>query len=107
MTNTMLLATMIMATNTTELKTNVTEQFNKPGDYYILTNAFLDNIVWDGSGWKQVPKNPKEKWTVTEVIRINRLQFEWNGLRTVEDTEVISRTTNHLKLIENWQPVKP
>lgn len=103
MTNsTLLVASMIMATNTTELKTNATESFVPPGQIW-LTNGVV-NYWYEGGRF--VPAQAKDKWVVTEVVRVKKLQFEWNGLRTIEDTELISKTTNHMRLIENWQPVK-
>lgn len=109
MTNTTLMAMMILATNTTELKTNTTEHWHNPATPW--TAVFETNaIYWDSARqrwWNKSMSDGKEKWVVTEVVRVKKLSFDWNGPRSVEDIDVLSRTTNHLRLVESWKPADP
>lgn len=98
MTNTITLAIILIATQTTELKTNVTESFIKPGMNF--TTNWPD--IWS-------PRvEPKDKWVTTIVQQETRLHFEWMGAPR-EIVSVIPLSTNivHLRRKEEWEPAKP
>jgi len=48
---------------------------------------------------------PTEKWEITTVENVSVLIFNWLGKpRSIEDREVVSRTTNRWTLESEWKP---
>ena len=94
LTNTIAIAITILAVNSSEIKTNVTESFTNPSGPI---------MYWIN------PSNgkPEEKWVTTVVVREDKLTFFWNGQpQTMTDTTVLSSNVVHLKVKQDWEEVK-
>lgn len=86
----------IIATNSVEVKTNLMESFNEPG-----RNNF-NFYVWPG---ERIPRT--EKWLTTEVVQEEKLTFIWKGKpREIVESTVIASNTVHLRIKQDWEPVK-
>lgn len=106
MTNMISIAVAVMATNqptyrvdmvavqTVETRTNVSESLFKPGR------------MWNLTGREAEPK-ATEKWVTTTVLKEDRLKFKWMGeWREVVNNTVISSNTVHLRVKQEWVEVK-
>ena len=92
MTNILAIATLITATSTSEIKTNVTTTPFEPSD---------------NSRWLVVRETRNEKWEKTVIEKVDTLSFEWNGNPfTVKNATPISTNIVHLKIKEEWEVVK-
>lgn len=96
MTNLLAIAATIIATNSSELKTNVLETAYDPAT---PRNIYL---IYDGR-----PPSQNEKWVTTTIEKIEKLQFEWQGKsREVVAFNLVSSNTVHLRIKQEWETVK-
>ncbi len=102
MTNAIALAVTLLATQSSELKTNVTESPFAPSSNYIFVNS------WGGTSFRQPEVTPaKEKWVTTIVTKEDRLALNWmERWHTNLVTSVVSSNTVHLRVVEQWEAVK-
>ncbi len=104
MTNTVAIALTVLATQSSELKTNVAESPFAPAANTIWINGSI-GTYW-GNRAPEVPP-AKEKWVTTIVTKEDRLALNWmERWHTNLVTSVVSSNTVHLRVVEQWEAVK-
>lgn len=85
---------------------------------YEETSELVTNVVkgdnrraeqgWEVSGGVAFPIKveipPTERWSITNVVRVLTLNFNWHGPRELKFEEPVSSVTNYEKLEEKWVP---
>ena len=105
MTNIVAIAVTVLAINSSEMKTNVTESAYDPSQNrnYIING----NLYWNGDRPVQPPAPPAEKWVTTIVTKEDKLNFVWmEQTNMVSHTQVVSSNTVHLRIKQEWETVK-
>lgn len=100
MTNLIAITMTLLATNSVELKTNVTEHAFAPDIWQTqLTNFY---------NWVNIPQLPtNEKWVRTFVSEERSLSFVWEGKpRILTESKPVSTNTVHLRIKQEWEEVK-
>ena len=86
----------IEATETTQVVTNITKTAYDPGA-----------LINFNGGWLGVPLTETEKWEVSKIEEKHILEFAWRGqTNRVEQANIVSITTNHLRIKQEWETVK-
>lgn len=90
---------LIVATSSSELRTNVTET---PYDPATIRNHTVYGLQY---GYSSPPPPPSEKWVTTKIERIEVLEFDWSGSRRrIENVTPITNRVEHLRLKQEWEP---
>lgn len=82
---------------TSELVTNVVKGDNRRAEQGWEVDGFTITPI-------KVEIPPTERWTITNVVRVLTLNFNWHGPRELKFEEPVSSVTNYEKLEETWVP---